>query len=146
MSRSGYTDEIEDPLVYGRYRAQVASAIRGRRGQAFLRDLVDALEAMPVKRLIEHELQQGGDVCALGSVGVRRGVDLTKLDPYDHKGLSSVFGIAPQLIKEIEWENDDGDWRLASPEQRWQRMRDWAANNLLPEKQPSPSPSERKGQ
>ena len=41
MSRSGYCDDYgdDDPLALGRYRAQVNSAIRGKRGQALLRRL-----------------------------------------------------------------------------------------------------------
>lgn len=52
MSRSGYTDDDDDPLATGRWRAQVRSAIRGKRGQAFLRELIAALDAMPEKALI----------------------------------------------------------------------------------------------
>lgn len=48
MSRSGYSNDGENIAMW---RGQVASAIRGKRGQAFLRELVEALDAMPEKRL-----------------------------------------------------------------------------------------------
>jgi hypothetical protein len=45
MSRSGYSDDCSGrELVL--WRGAVASALRGRRGQAFLRELVDALDAV----------------------------------------------------------------------------------------------------
>lgn len=56
MSRSGYTDDTEDQWSLIRYRGAVASAIRGARGQAFLREMLTALDAMPEKRLISGAL------------------------------------------------------------------------------------------
>lgn len=46
MSRSGYSDDCDDPLQEGRWRAAVNSAIRGKRGQAFLREALAALVAV----------------------------------------------------------------------------------------------------
>lgn len=57
MSRAGYYDDIDDPLVLGRWRAQVRSATRGKRGQKLLRDLLTALDAMPEKRLVTDALE-----------------------------------------------------------------------------------------
>lgn len=131
MSRHGYTDEGDNIALW---RGQVASAIRGKRGQAFLREMLDALEAMPEKKLIMNELQQpDGMVCALGSVGVRRGMDLSKLDPEDYYTLADNFGIAHQMICEIEFINDEGAgyWsHKETPEARWQRVHDWVERNL----------------
>src|SRR5262245_23963732 len=110
MSRSGYSDDL-DNWSQIKWRGQVASAIRGRRGQAFLRELADALDAMPVKRLIRDELRAAGEVCALGCIGAKRGVDLEGLDPENHEKLAEAFGIARQLVMEIEWVNDERDWR-----------------------------------
>jgi hypothetical protein len=126
MSRSGYSDDCEN---VGLWRGVVASTIRSKRGQAFLKELVEALDAMPERRLITENLQRGGEVCALGSVGVKRGVDMSDLDPYDFDSLSGLFGVSAPLIQEIEWMNDDANWR-ASPEVRWQQMRDWAVENI----------------
>lgn len=57
MSRSGYSDDIDDPLALGRWRAQVRSATRGKRGQKLLRDLLAALDAMSEKRLVTDTLE-----------------------------------------------------------------------------------------
>lgn len=56
MSRSDYSEDL-DMWDLIRWRGQVASAIRGKRGQKLLRDLAAALDAMPVKALIADELQ-----------------------------------------------------------------------------------------
>lgn len=129
MSRSGYSDDI-DQWALIRWRGQVASAIRGKRGQQFLRDLVAALDAMPEKRLITNSLEEGGNVCAIGSVGKARGVDMTGLDPDDSETVAHAFNIADQLAREIVYENDEGPY-AETPEERWSRMRAWAAANLF---------------
>lgn len=134
MSRSGYNEDGESSawsLIC--WRGQVASAIRGKRGQAFLHELLEALDAMPVKRLIAHDLIAKDGVCALGSIGVKRGLELEKLDPYDYDQLGEVFGIARQLVCEIEYINDDAHY-YATPEQRWQHIRDWTVRSIAKEK------------
>lgn len=128
-SRSGYSDACEGSAL-AMWRGQVASAIRGKRGQAFLRDLVMALDTMSEKKLITDDLIKDGEVCAIGSVGIKRGIDLKPLDPEGHYKLAKVFDIARPLVCEIEFENDDGGPYKETPEARWQRMRNWAAANI----------------
>lgn len=62
MSRSGYYDDTDDPLVIGRWRAQVASSTRGKRGQRLLRDMLAALDAMPEKRLVSGVLMVSSEI------------------------------------------------------------------------------------
>lgn len=128
MSRSGYSDDCDDNWAQIKWRGQVMSAIRGKRGQSFLKELIGALEAMPTKRLIANELVENGEVCALGAVGRARGMDLDKLDPHDYEILASEFGIAHQLVREIEWENDEHGG--STPEERWRRVHKWANQQL----------------
>lgn len=128
MSRAGYNDDIDQwDLI--RWRGQVASAIRGKRGQAMLRDLLAALDAMPVKALITEELEQDGDVCALGALGRARGIDMTELDPGEPVDVAAAFNIAEQLAREIVYENDEGGWKETA-EERWTRMRKWVAGKI----------------
>ena len=88
MSRSGYS-ECVDQWDLIRWRGAVNSAIHGKRGQAFLVELLAALDAMPVKELISEELiDEEGQVCALGAIGVARGLDMSKLDPEEHKDMA----------------------------------------------------------
>lgn len=127
MSRSGYTDDCENLAMW---RGQVASAIRGKRGQTMLRDLVQALDAMPVKALIAGDLvTDDGCVCALGALGQKRGVNLDSLDTYDYDELGKTFDIAHQLAQEVMYENDEGHWK-ETPEQRWARVRAWAVKQI----------------
>jgi hypothetical protein len=128
MSRSCYSDEVDNWQLI-KWRGQVASAIRGKRGQSFLVDIVDALDSMSEKRLIVNELENENGVCAIGSLGVKRGLYMAELDPEDCESIASVFDIAPQLVREITWLNDESDSSL-SPEERWHTVRNWAVNNI----------------
>lgn len=126
MGRAGYSDDGEG---YAMWRGQVMSTIRGKRGQAFLKELVSALEAMPDKKLIANELIENGQVCALGAVGVARKINMEELDPCDHETIADKFDITHQLVREIEWENDEKNCG-SSPEQRWTRMLAWAKSQI----------------
>ena len=131
MSRSGYDDDIDDPLVLGRWRAQVRSSIRGKRGQAFLRELAAAMDAMPERVLIADELiNQAGDCCAIGVVCKTRGIDVSKIDYDEPIEVADAVGITDQMVREIEYENDEGAWR-ETDEHRWQRMRRWVASQIV---------------
>jgi hypothetical protein len=131
MSRAGYSDDLDQwDLI--RWRGQVASAIRGKRGQAFLRDLVAALDALPSKRLIAHELKaEDGEVCALGALGLVRNIDMERLDPDEPDDVAAAFGIAQQLAREVVYMNDE--YGPETPEQKFTRMRDWVASLIKPE-------------
>jgi hypothetical protein len=129
MSRSGYSEDLDEWALI-RYRGQVASATRGKRGQALLKETLAALDAMPVKVLISHELIADGAFCTLGVVGKQRGVDLTALDPEDIERVAQQFDIADCLAREIVYENDEGGDYKESPHQRWVRMRQWVAQQI----------------
>jgi hypothetical protein len=129
MSRSGYSDDCEGwDLI--RWRGAVASAIRGKRGQAFLRELLAALDALPEKRLIANTLEEEGAYCAIGSVGRLRGVDMSGVDPEYREQVAQTFGVAEALAAEIMYENDEGGHWKETPEERFQRMRAWVVKQL----------------
>jgi hypothetical protein len=133
MSRSGYSDGLES-CELNMWRGAVHRATIGKRGQAFFRELVAALDAMPVKRLVAGELQTtDGEVCALGSLAKRKGAALKPNDTYDHGKLGETFNIARALAQETMYENDEGGpWRREpeTPEERWTRVRKWAADQI----------------
>lgn len=129
MSRSSYSDDLDDNWALIRWRGAVAAAIKGRRGQSFLREMLAALDALPAPRLIPNQLTDGDDVCALGSVGMARQIDMENLDPDDYDKLSAAFGIPVALVREIEFVNDD-PWYGLTPEQRFQRVREWVIEQL----------------
>lgn len=124
MSRSGYVDECDDILQYGRWQGRVASAMRGKRGQKLLRELRDALDEMPDKRLIADELVQDGEYCALGVLGAKRGIDMEHLDPEDGDQVGAAFDIAPCMAQDIVYTNDE-EYSNLTPEKRWVKMRAW---------------------
>lgn len=130
MSRSGYHDDYDEDGTLWLYRQAVANAVNGKRGQQLMRDLVAALDAMPVKRLISGQLEEGGEVCALGSIGKLRNLSMEAIDPLEYDDLAKTFNVAPSLAREVMYENDEGGWKIETPEQRWLRMRDWAMDNL----------------
>lgn len=132
MGRAGYTDDFDDHWSLIRWRGVVASAMRGKRGQAFLRELIASLDALPEKRLIADALVEAdGAVCAIGSVGKARGIDMQALDPDDYDQIADAFGINHALVREIEYMNDEWGAFNQTPEQRWTRMREWAELHLI---------------
>jgi len=138
MSRSGYVDDCDDNWSMIMWRGRVASAVRGKRGQKLLRDLGEALDVMPEKRLIKNELEVSGEVCALGQLGRARGMDLSNVDPEDAETVASKFDIATCLAQEIVFINDeagggryiDNKWLPETPEERWTRVRAWVARQV----------------
>ena len=164
MSRSGYSDDYgdDDPLALGRWRAAVKSAMRGKRGQAFFREALAALDAMPDKRLIAGELvvdgqqcrfgetpdlivgadelcdRRGnphpmGSCCLLGAVAIARKINVSGVDPEDTETVAHTFGLAGAMTREIVYTNDEGGAWDETPEQRWQRMRKWVAAQIKAE-------------
>jgi hypothetical protein len=135
MSRAGYSDDIDDNWQLICWRGAVKSAIRGKRGQEFLRRMLAALDALPSKRLIAHELEKDGDVCALGSVARVQGMDVSAIDPGDYDAVASAFGIPQALVREIEYVNDEYlDHLPSSPEteeSRFQTVREWVVDHLI---------------
>lgn len=137
MSRSGYSEDCEN---IGLYRGAVDRALNGKRGQAFLREMLVALDAMPVKELEESVLVgERGEVCAMGSVCKARGIDTSDVDEYDRDAVGELLSVAPSLAAEIAYENDEcapyvydtrGRARRETPAERWTRMRAWCASNI----------------
>lgn len=130
MSRSDYTDDCDDPLAYGRWMGRLTSALRGKRGQAMLRELLTALDAMQEKRLIVNELvNEEGNVCALGALYQKRGVDMKEFDSGDVEAMAKDFDVSEVLIRDVVYTNDEY-YDAATPEERWLKMRAWVAANI----------------
>ncbi|MDR7283530.1 hypothetical protein J2X84_002354 [Pseudomonas corrugata] len=141
MSRSGYSDDCGGwGLIC--WRGAVRSALKGKRGQAFLLELRDAMDAMPDKRLVTDTLEADGQFCTLGVIGAKRGLDMESIDSHCRESVSQAFGIAEAMAAEIVFENDEhpghyendsegrGRWVAESPERRWHRMRTWVESNI----------------
>ena len=134
MSRSGYDDGI-DQRDLAMWRGMVASASRGKRGQAFFVALAAAMDAMPEKALIAHDLVRDGAYCALGVLGAARGIDLEKIDPEDAETVAATFNIATCLAQETVFMNDEA-YRNITPQERWTKMRAWVARQVSQPQEP----------
>lgn len=139
MSRSGYSDDC-DGWALIRWRGAVASATRGARGQAMLREMLVALDAMSDKSLVASSFQADGQFCALGVLGQARGVDLSEFDEdsgyVDHEALASKFGVASALVQEVMFLNDEyWAWKQGgdADRYRWAYMRQWVASKITQE-------------
>lgn len=132
MSRAGYTDGgCDDNWAHICWRGAVESALHGRRGQAFLYEMLAAMDALPEKKLISGDLIDGdGCVCALGTVALARGTDVANVDPYEHEAIGPLFGIADAMAREIMWANDEGTWKKEAPEERFVRVRKWVVSRI----------------
>jgi hypothetical protein len=109
------------------YRGAVTRALRGARGQDFLREMLAALDSLPERKLIMNELEKDGQVCAIGAVGRARGLDMTNIDPSAEEVIARIFGIAEAMAREIMWVNDYGPRRV-TPESRYNRVREWVSS------------------
>ena len=65
--RIGYSDEEDYPNQFELWQGNCRRSLRGRKGQAFLRELEAALVALPEKRLIADDVAKAGEVCAVGA-------------------------------------------------------------------------------
>ncbi len=119
MSRHGYSCDLGN-WEWIKWRGQVTSSIRGKRGQRFLREMADALDEMEEKRLIRGDLIKEGECCALRSVAKRRG--RSDLVNETNDLLAVEFGVTEQLVREVEFVNDDF---FGSEEDRWREVRSW---------------------
>lgn len=149
MGRSGYVDDYgdDDPLALGRWRGAVRSAQRGKRGQAFLRECLATLDAMPERKLYSgHLVDSDGSCCTMGAVVKARGLDVPEVIreleedaelgyamPEAAEHTAELLNIAHALAAEIAYENDEVCQQ--SPEQRWEHMRAWVAARI---RTPSP--------
>lgn len=130
MSRSGYSDDC-DGWALIRWRGAVKSAIKGKRGQAFLRETLAALDAMPEKRLVANDMEVQGEFCTLGAVAASRGMAPGLLNDADRDHIARELSISEALAAEIMFENDEGSyWNRDEPAVRWSRMRAWIESHL----------------
>ena len=157
MSRIGFSDDEERPGQFALWDANCRRSMRGKRGQAALRELEAALLAMPEKRLIRDLLtDDDGGVCAIGAYARHKGLDLSKFDPEDESDEVGVAAGMPALVAwsvvalndvtlDTVWEVSDGPlnrWdatyrggiplvRDMTPEERYEKVLAWVRANLI---------------
>lgn len=184
MTRFGEGDYDDEywMLAMGRWEANLKRAIRGRRGQRVLRELREALLALPERRLVKGDLATPeGEVCTVGAlVAYKRaraeGLSITEAakalaaeDPEVWEGyernpetgeyeavrvvggivtfrwshgedqgqehtvnMGKRAGLVYTLAWHLGWQNDD-EWGLLTPEQRWKRCFRWVEDHITAE-------------
>lgn len=144
MSRSGFYEadsgDWEEVLAVGRTMGQVASATRGKRGQAFLKLALAALDGMEDKRLAggTFGVAQGGCMCLLSSLATETGRASVLSPGRDLEGddticddMADAFDVAPILVRDLVWDNDENAPR--DPHERWKYMRNRIARAIKEE-------------
>jgi hypothetical protein len=142
MSRYCDRDDYDyEPWTEGQAAGALRSAIRGRRGQRLLRDLIAGLDALPVPELAAGALEdpETGCLCALGAVRLQRGLEAVPLrfDPTDEdvdwRELAEPFAISETLANAVVAQNECGSKRNdeQSRRRRWLSVRAWAVGNLI---------------
>lgn len=110
MSRYQDSDDDFDPLAYGRWLVNARRVLQSRRGRQALRDLRDALYALPERRLIASAM------CTVGGADARAPV-MTDAQAAEHAAANvSLYGDTPGG-RYAEWEQREsqrGHDRLAA--------------------------------
>ncbi len=132
--RINWSDEADYPGQFDLWQANCERSMRGRKGQAELKELRVALLALPEKRLI-HELLQDeeGGVCAIGAYAKHRGVDLTNFDVDSNTDDAGIAGGMPPLVAWKVVEMNDLQFDHITPEQRYDKMLAWVESKIAQE-------------
>jgi hypothetical protein len=137
------------------WEANLQRNISGKAGQRSLRELRDALLALPEKKLIETRLaDEQGHVCALGALAVKQRVErgeprekvlaaMASDSAPDEYGMdiweaeqqtlaeAKACGVKGPMAVTIAWENDFGPSSSETPEQRYARVLAWVEKRIL---------------
>jgi hypothetical protein len=156
MSRFNDSDYDEwFPNQGAMWWANVARALKGRKGQQALRELREAMLGLPQRRLISSRLAtEEGEVCAVGALALKRRVDRGERREEVLKEMADLI-----VLDEDGWDpGGDGDLRTAesgvkvgltfslawhlgqinddfceeTPEQRFERVLAWVEKQLIP--------------
>lgn len=142
MTRLYCYDDDSDPCQEGLIAGALRSAVQGKRGQQFLRDLVQALDALPLPELAAGALEdeETGCCCAFGAVRRLRGADAVPLwfNPMEEDmtpdNLAEPFNVSETLAWAVVQANEDG--MTGNDEStrrlRWKEVRNWAVQRLIP--------------
>lgn len=154
--RISYSDEEDVPGQFALWQANCTRSLKGKKGQAALRELEAALLALPDKRLIAEKLiDSDGEVCALGALAKYKGHALVAAKPEDEDEYDEIdldgemeeFGVELGVPRLVAWkivERNDvvidghydystgprGVWVPATPEERYEKILAWVQRQL----------------
>lgn len=137
MSRSGYVEGCDlGNWSYICHRGAVTKSMRGKRGQAFLKELLKYMDEMRDKKLVDcsdtFSFEIDGDFCALGLVANKRDLDVSSLNPENAHLVAEKFGISETMCREIMYMNDEHPWKHNEKDfERWLRVREWVQSEII---------------
>ncbi len=128
------------------YRQATINAINGKKGQKLLKELEQALLALPEKRLVEGSFCDGKEVCASGALvryrelskGRSRDEVLAELAEKSASTNNELegqefamreLGCVRSLAWSIVFANDQDEGRY-TPEQRYEHVLSWVKENI----------------
>lgn len=139
--RISYSDEEDYPGQFDLWQANCRRSIHGKAGQASLRELEAALVAMPSKRLIAEELDNGEDVCAIGALVRYKQITPIADADFEMEEVGMECGL-PRLVawKVVElndvelsdhmWDSAKQAYRQRTPEERYTSVLSWVQRQL----------------
>ena len=139
--RITYNEDEGYPGQFALWEANCRRSIRGRRGQAELKQLEAALRALPQQRLTKDTLVEGDDVCAIGAYARYKGFTLADYDPEDETDQVGVAAGMPRLVAwSVVAQNDlhcNTFWgiplvRDMTPEERYVKVLAWVRGHIVP--------------
>jgi len=151
---SDYDEQF--PGQWWLWEANLQRNFSGKAGQRSLRELRDALLALPEKKLIETRLaDEHGHVCALGALAVQQRVargeprdkvlaamaaesaaDDGYVDTWEAEqqtlAEAKACGVKVPMAVTVAWENDFGPSSKETPEERYVRVLAWVEKRIAP--------------
>lgn len=153
MSRFEGDGDEPFPGAWWLYEANTQRTFSGRAGQAKLREIREALLALPEKRLISRRLaDESGGVCAVGALALKRGTDAgedravvverlarkiteetVEWDSWEVDrqtlGVANELGVRQTMAIELAYINDVDPWE--TPVQRYERILAWVESLIM---------------
>jgi hypothetical protein len=142
-------DADDDEIPYGLWVGAVDRATYSRRGQQALRDLEQALLAIPDKRLAYEHIAHEGQVCAVGAylawqqqqaapdkdrAAIVKELEAEHYDEDESLRWTARAGQEAGLAWSLAWDiastNDYHFGRAHTPEQRWEDMLAWVRKRI----------------
>lgn len=113
------------------YHANTARSLQGKKGQASLRELEQALLALPEKRLVSGEFETPeGEVCAIGALKRFKGVEHVEHDPSTDMDLVGEELGMPRLVAWMVVARNDHSFEDLNDDERYRAMLGWVRHQL----------------
>jgi hypothetical protein len=136
--RISYSEDEDYPGQFNLWQGNCQRSLSGRKGQAALRELRAALLALPSKRLIANELDDGADCCAIGALVRYKSLTPKSDREYEMEEVGVECGMPRMVAWKVVELNDvqlDRRWDgmksvELTPEERYDAVLKWVGEQL----------------